>query len=257
MTPIIGICAAYEQARWSYWEMPAAIVASTYLDHVARAGGIGIGLIPSDTATANPDLLLDSMDGLLLVGGVDIDPRNYGQMPDIRLEATAPDRDAFELSLTRAAFARDLPILGICRGLQIMNVARGGSLHQHLSDLGYAEHRKAPGFLDTTTAHEVHVEPGSRVAQGIGSGAQPVNSHHHQGIARVAAGATVSATSVADGLPEALEWNDRTFAVGVQWHPEAMDLSATITQFVSSCRQRRASRGNRPLGTDTPVSSYG
>ncbi|WP_139007251.1 gamma-glutamyl-gamma-aminobutyrate hydrolase family protein [Arthrobacter crystallopoietes] len=236
--PIIGICSAYEPARWSFWDMPAAIVASTYLDHIAQAGGIGIGLIPSDAATASPETLLDRIDGLLLLGGADVDPRNYGESPDPNLEATVPLRDAFELSLSRAAFARDLPILGICRGMQIMNVACGGTLHQHLADHGYAEHRKAPGHLDARTFHDVRVQSDSWAAQGIGSGTRSVNSHHHQGVAQVATGATVSATSAVDSLPEALEWRHQAFALGVQWHPEAMDLPATIAHFVSTCAEQ-------------------
>lgn len=255
--PIIGICSAYETARWSFWEMPAAVVASTYLDHVVHAGGIGIGLIPSEEAARDPDLLLDRIDGLLLLGGADIEPRHYGEAPGPKLERTAPLRDKFELSLTRTAFARDLPVLGICRGLQIMNIAGGGTLHQHLDDHGYAEHRPAPGHLDERTHHDVVVEQGTWTARGTGSGVQRVNSHHHQGIAQVAAGAAVTAVSSADDLPEALEWRDRTFALGVQWHPEAMELGTTIAQFVRVCAEKTQATHKSSSRIKAPVSSLG
>ena len=246
-TPVIGVCAAYERASWGYWDAPAAVVASSYLDHIERAGGLGIALIPMPSAPAQAARLAERIDGLLLIGGVDVHPHNYGEEPAATLESTGVGRDAFELAMVGAAFARDLPLLGICRGLQLMNVARGGTLHQHLDDAGHPGHREAPGRLDEASFHEVDVTAGSWAAAGTGAGRRAVNSHHHQGINRVSPGAVVTAVSVPGGLPEALEWPGQTFALGVQWHPEAMELSTTIAEFVAACGDR-ADRGEAQEG---------
>ncbi|EME22662.1 peptidase C26 [Rhodococcus triatomae BKS 15-14] len=231
--PVIGVCAAFEAARWGFWDQRAAIVPATYLDKIATAGAIAIGLLPDERGAGEPDALLDRVDGLMLVGGVDVSPASYGEPQSDRTEATEPLRDTFELNLARAAMLRDIPILGICRGLQIMNVATGGTLHQHLLDAGYAEHRPSPGRLDHATFHEVDVVSGTRAAAVCGAGVQVVNSHHHQGVDVLGDGAVVTARSLPDHVPEALEWPQQRFALGVQWHPEAAELSHALTDFVS------------------------
>jgi putative glutamine amidotransferase len=232
--PIIGICAATEPARWSFWDQDAALVADTYLTAVRRGGGLPVILVPEDLAAADVEALLDRVDGLLLIGGADVDPSAYGAVPSPRTERTVPMRDRFELALVHGALERDIPVLGVCRGLQILNIAAGGTLHQHLADEGFAEHRPAPGRLDGPTLHEVELEPGSRAAEAAGAVCETVNSHHHQGVARVGEGGRVTARSVPDGVIEAIEWPSQRYALGVQWHPEALELSTTIAGFVAA-----------------------
>ncbi|OBF13796.1 gamma-glutamyl-gamma-aminobutyrate hydrolase family protein [Mycobacterium sp. ACS4331] len=234
MTPIIGICAAFERARWGFWDQPAAIVSSTYLNKIERAGGVAIGLIPGALSAEAPELILSRIDGLLLIGGVDLDPASYGALRTDRTETTVPQRDAFELSLAKAALEADIPVLGICRGMQILNVATGGTLHQHLLDAGFDEHRPSPGRLDDATFHDIEVQSGTHAAKLAGGGRQTINSHHHQGVDKLGEGAVVSARSVPDGLPEALEWPSRQYALGVQWHPEASELEHAFTDFVDA-----------------------
>ncbi|MXP23830.1 gamma-glutamyl-gamma-aminobutyrate hydrolase family protein [Gordonia sp. HNM0687] len=232
-TPIIGVCAAFETATWGFWQQHAAIVPSTYLNKIAAAGAIAVGLAPDERAARNPELILDRIDGLMLIGGLDLTPGSYGAVRTRKTEATEPLRDTFELNLTRAAMHRDMPILGICRGMQILNVATGGTLHQHLRDEGFAEHRPRPGRLDGETFHQVAVRPESHAAALSGSGIQVVNSHHHQGVAVLGEGAVVTAHALPDRLPEAVEWPRHRYVLGVQWHPEAVELTHALTDFVA------------------------
>jgi putative glutamine amidotransferase len=243
--PAIGICAAWDRAAWSFWHQDAALVAGTYLDCVRRAGGLPILLAPEPLSASDVEALIGRVDALLLIGGADLDPASYGQAATARTEATYPLRDEFELALVRAAFAADLPVLGICRGLQIMNAATGGTLHQHLTDAGFAEHRALPGSLGEPTMHGLAVEPGTSPAAPV---PDTVNSHHHQGIDRVGEGGQVVARSVPDGLVEALQWPERRYALGVQWHPEAMQMDATIAGLVAAAGEEVSlpwSPGNR------------
>ncbi|WP_432950951.1 gamma-glutamyl-gamma-aminobutyrate hydrolase family protein [Kribbella sp. CA-253562] len=231
------MCAAFEAASWGYWtRQSAAILSAHYLRKVQDAGALVIGLVPDQRGIADPVGLVERIDGLLLAGGVDVDPENYGHSASAHLEATVPMRDEFELALTRAAFERDLPVLGICRGLHIMNVAHGGTLHQHLDADRFTNHRPTPGRLDESTYHAVDVLPATLAAQALGAGVQQVNSHHHQGIDRVGTGAVVTARAAGDNLPEALEWEAQRFALGVQWHPEAMPGDNTVDAFVRAVR---------------------
>jgi len=232
--PVIGLCAANEPARWSFWHQEAAVIAETYLRAVRIGGGLPIALVPEELGASDTEALLDRVDGLLLIGGADVDPSTYGAERSHRTERTVPMRDRFEVALVRGALERDLPVLGICRGIQVMNVAAGGTLHQHLLDAGFAEHRPAPGRLDDVTQHEIEIEPDTHVARAAGALRETVNSHHHQGVDVVGEGARVTARAVPDGAIEALEWPDRRYAVGVQWHPEAMELSRTVAQFVDA-----------------------
>jgi len=233
--PPIGICAAWDRAAWSFWDQEAALVAGTYLDAVRRAGGLPLMLAPEPLSAADVEALVTRVEGLLLIGGADLDPASYGQAATARTEATFPVRDEFELALVRAAFARDLPVLGICRGLQIMNVATGGTLHQHLADAGFAEHRALPGSLGEPTLHQVAIEPESLLTP-AGPGPLTVNSHHHQGIDQVGDGGRPVARSLPDDLVEAIEWPAQRHALGVQWHPEALELDETITALVAAAR---------------------
>lgn len=237
--PVIGVCAAWERAAWSFWNQPAAVVAGTYLGAVQRAGGTPVVLAPEPLQDADVESYGAWLDGLLLIGGADLDPVSYGQPAAERTEATVPLRDEFELALARAAFAWDLPVLGICRGLQILDVATGGTLHQHVTDAGFAEHRPVPGSLGEPTHHAVEVDPGTSLAVN-GRRRITVNSHHHQGIDKVGEGGRVVARSLPDQLVEAVEWPQLRYALGVQWHPEELELDTTIAGLVAAAADRAA-----------------
>lgn len=246
--PVIGVCAAFERARWGFWDMPAAIVAGTYLEHLEHGEAVPLALIPSEHTVSAAASLVERIDGLLLLGGVDVSPESYGADPEPGLEATMPLRDRSEIALARAAIAAGVPVLGICRGLHVLNVATGGTLRQDIGELGPARHRAAPGRLDEPTHHGISVLPDSQLACAVGAGRTVVNSHHHQAVDRIGEGAVVTAVSDEDGLVEALEWGECAFAVGVQWHPEAMALGGIIERFLDAVRLRLA----LPAGGDLP-----
>jgi putative glutamine amidotransferase len=196
-----------------------------YVQAVTAAGGEPVWLEPSVILAArNPEEVLGELDGLLLSGGGDIDPRYYGEIvrPEAGVKIDA-QRDAAELLLTRAALASEMPIFGICRGIQTLNVAGGGSLHQDLRELPIeaAVHRQARTKEDWEAAHSVTVTKGSRVAALLGGGQAEVNSFHHQAVKAVAADFVVTAQAP-DGVIEAIEHRSHPFALGVQWHPERM-----------------------------------
>lgn len=234
LRPIIGICAALEPAHWSFWHQDAVLVARAYAKAVQAAGGIPIALVPGELDVLDARTLVDRIDGLLLIGGADVDPASYGAERSPCTETTYPLRDRFEVALVHEALEDDVPVLGICRGLQILNVAAGGTLHQHLPDAGFAEHRPLPGCLGEPTMHEVELEPGSLLAAASPALRLPVNSHHHQGVAEVGTGGRHVARSIPDGVIEAVEWPAQRYALGVQWHPEAMELSTTVAVFVAA-----------------------
>jgi len=242
MRPLIGICAALEQATWSVWDLQAYLLPRMYVDAVQRAGG-GAVLLPADPVwVEDPDELLDRIDGLMLAGGSDIDPSTYGHERDPSTIGTVPERDAFELALTRRAFERDMPYLGICRGMQLMNVAAGGTLIQHLPDShGHEDHRRVRGSFEGAD-HDVRLEPGSLAARAAGEHLHATKSHHHQGVGEVGDGLVVSGWSTLDDLPEAIERPDLRFALGVQWHPEADETSRLIAALVEEAAAARAAR---------------
>ena len=236
-SPRIAVGGVATVAKWGFWERDAVLVARTYLDALVGSGAVPIVIPP--LPGIDPGEALLGVDGLLLVGGVDVDPARYGQPPTERMEETSDLRDEFELAMVRLALERDIPMLGICRGLQVMNVATGGSLHQHLVDVGYAEHRPVPGSLGVDTSHEVQVEADSHLAR-CGMGVLALtNSHHHQGIAIVGDGGRVVARATADGVVEAIEWSSSTFALGVQWHPEEPRMSSLFDALVAAARSKR------------------
>jgi putative glutamine amidotransferase len=196
-----------------------------YASAVEAAGGEAVWLDPEILAGTDPQEILRDLDGLLFSGGVDIDPQEFGEavVPDAGVEID-PSREALELPLARAALAGDLPVFGICRGVQTLTVAAGGSLHQDLALLdreGAAHQQRTAGKDETAVAHPVRVEAGSRLAAAIGEGEQHVNSFHHQAVRDVPAGFVVTARS-SDGVVEAVEDPRRPFLIGVQWHPERM-----------------------------------
>lgn len=191
-----------------------------YVRAVQRAGGLALLLAPDPVTTERPDELLDRVDALVLAGGVDV--------------GDDPERDAFEAALTRRALQRDLPLLGICRGMQLINVAAGGTLIAHVPDaVGHDDHRHAPGAWSD---HDVRLAAHSLAARAAGATTTAVKSHHHQGIDRVGDGFTVTGWATGDDLPEAMERPDRRFALAVQWHPEADDASQLIVALVDAVR---------------------
>ncbi|MDP1876354.1 MAG: gamma-glutamyl-gamma-aminobutyrate hydrolase family protein [Actinomycetota bacterium] len=233
--PVIGIPAVYTTAAWGFWKEGAHLVANTYVSALWDAGAFPIVIPPTgmdDPATFTR--ILDHVDGLLFVGGADLDPGLYGQGAAPELEETSPTRDSFETPLILAALERDVPLLGICRGVQLMNVATGGSLHQDLVSAGFDDHRQSPGFLDQGCFHDIGIEDNSLLATIAGSPTMTVNSHHHQGIDGIGVGALVTARAATDGCIEAVEWPDRRFALGVQWHPEKPRSAAFFAALVDA-----------------------
>jgi putative glutamine amidotransferase len=208
---VIGVTCYVEPASWAVWEsVPAALLPQTYVNHL-RAAGARVVLLPPDDVDAE---VLDRLDGLVLAGGADVGPQHYGEAPHPR-SVPRPDRDAGELLLLRGALDRHLPVLGVCRGMQLLVVAYGGTLHQHMPELaGHPDHQVAPGVYSD---REVSVSPGSRLAAILG-GIVTVSCYHHQSVAQPG-GLTVTAYA-GDGVVEGVEDPDRRFVLGVQWHPE-------------------------------------
>lgn len=240
--PVIGIATHLEQARYGLWDSVCALTPILYVHAVQAAGGMAV-LIPPDSELANePDAILDRIDGLMLAGGCDIDPASYGAVPHPETRGTVPARDELELALSRRALERDMPLLGICRGMQLLNVACGGTLIQHLPDqVGHGEHRRHPGTFDGSE-HEVRLESGSLAARVVGEEVHVTKSHHHQGVDRIGDGLVVTGRSVLDELPEAIEVPDRGYVLGVQWHPEADATSPVVASLVEEARARRLAR---------------
>jgi putative glutamine amidotransferase len=230
--PVIGICTALERAKWSVWDQQAYLLPRSYIRAIQGAGGIAVMLPPDEALERDPDDVLDLLDGLILAGGADIDPASYGEAPHPETRGTVPERDEFEIALARRALERDLPLLGVCRGMQLMNVAVGGTLLQHLPDShGHHEHRRNPGSFKGAD-HDVRLSDGSLAARAAGETVHATKSHHHQGIDRLGEGFEVTGWSAIDELPEAFEMPDRRFALGVQWHPEADEKSRLIEALV-------------------------
>jgi putative glutamine amidotransferase len=240
--PVIGLCSALERARWSVWDQQAALLPTSYLTAVRRAGGLALMLAPDEALIEDPDEALDLLDGLVLAGGADIDPATYGAEPHAETHDTVPERDAFEIALVRRAIERDLPVLGICRGMQLLNVALGGTLRQHLpEELAHHEHRRSVGSFEDAD-HDVRLTSGSLAARAAGEQLHATLSHHHQGVDRIGEGLTVTGWATLDELPEAIELPDRAFVLGVQWHPEADEKSRLVGALVDAAQDYRAAR---------------
>jgi putative glutamine amidotransferase len=235
VTPVIGICAALERVRWAAWDVDANVIQRTYSEAVAEAGGVPIVLPPAEPVAEAPDRVLDLVDALILAGGSDIAPGSYGAEEGAEIQGARPERDRFELALARRALERDLPVLGICRGMELLNVALGGTLEQSLPEAQI--HLHTPGVLSD---HEVRLEPGSLAARTVGTELVNVRSHHHQGVAELGDGLAVSGHSVPDGIVEAIELPDRRWALGVLWHAEEGRRSPVIEALVAAARQEVA-----------------
>jgi putative glutamine amidotransferase len=234
--PAIGICAAVERVRRHPWDEVVTMVQRTYPAAVQRAGALALVLPPDESATESPDLLLDRVDALLLAGGADVDPASYGATPHPETGLVWPERDRFEIALVRGAIERELPVLGACRGMQILNVALGGTLQQHLPEvIGSDQHRHTPGLFGD---HEVRLQPGSLAARATGSERSLVKSHHHQGIAELGAGLVATGWSPDDELIGAVELPGEPYVLGVLWHPEEDEASRVIASLVGAARTK-------------------
>jgi putative glutamine amidotransferase len=232
-SPLIGISAYCEQARWGVWDSQAMVLPRRYADRVSAAGGIPVLLPPvPDVADA-----LAQLDGLMLSGGGDIDPARYGAEPAPETASVREERDTAEFELFAAALSLRLPVLGICRGMQVINVARGGSLHQHLpAVVGHDGHAPVPGAFG---AHAVRVAAGSRLAGILGRDAADVPTHHHQAVDRLGQGLTATAWTE-DGIVEAVELDaaESPFVLAVQWHPEGGDDPSLFRALIAAARDR-------------------
>jgi putative glutamine amidotransferase len=230
--PTIGVTAATENVSYGAWsKVPAFMSPAGYARAVQRAGGRPVLLLPDPEDTEDPDGVLDIIDALIVTGGAgDVDPDLYGQKPHPETGPVQEERDAYELALVRAAVGRGMPTLGICRGMQILNVVYGGGIEQHLPDVvGHEDHRHTPG---TFADHEVDLESGSLAARAVGAERAPVKSHHHQGVREIGSGLVVTGRSEDDTV-EAIEDPSCSFVLGVLWHPEEDEKSQLIKTLVS------------------------
>ena len=235
--PVIGIGAAVERASWRSWvDEPCNLSPRSYSLAVQRAGGTALLLPPDDDVAERPDVLLDVIDGLVLAGGSDIDPASYGARPHPATTGTWPERDRFELALAHRSIERELPVLGICRGMEMLNVALGGTLDQHLPErLGHEDHCHTPGAFSD---HEVRLESGSLAARAVGAETTAVKSHHHQGLDELGERLVATGWATEDGIVEAIELEGRPYALGVLWHPEADERSRVVGSLVEAARER-------------------
>ncbi|TPG36941.1 gamma-glutamyl-gamma-aminobutyrate hydrolase family protein [Mycolicibacterium hodleri] len=217
--PVVGLTTYLQQAQTGVWDVRAAFLPAGYVEGVTSAGGIAMLLPPQPVDDAIVERVLDGLDGLVITGGRDVDPATYGHAPHPKTDEPARDRDAWELALVRGALTRGLPLLGICRGAQVLNVALGGTLHQHLPDVvGHYQHQLGNAVFNTSSIQTVS---GTRVAALIGESTD-AQCYHHQAIAELGTGLMASAWD-SDGVVEAIEIPsdaDGTFVVAVQWHPE-------------------------------------
>jgi putative glutamine amidotransferase len=229
--PAIGICTALEQARFGAWDQQATLLPRGYADAVQGAGGIALLLPPDDDSAEHPGELHDRLDALLLAGGRDVDPLSYGARPQPETAEPSPERDRFELALVTAALERDMPVLGVCRGMQMLNVAMGGTLVQDLGPELVERHRHTAGVFSD---HDVVLAPGSLAAQAAGAERVAVRSHHHQALDELGEGVAAAGHCPDDGIVEAIELPGKRFALGVLWHPEEDEASGVIGALVKA-----------------------
>lgn len=237
--PVVGLTTYLEQARQGVWDVRASFLPAQYIEHVTACGAAAVLVPPQSSPEESAAAAMDGLDGLILTGGLDVQPELYGATRHPETDPPRPDRDAWELALLRQAIDRGIPVLGICRGLQLIDVAFGGTLHQHLPDvIGSDRYRLGGGRFAATT---VEVAAGTRLARLVGAGPADVRSYHHQGIDRVAEGLVVAARS-ADGVVQALEGVVDSFLVAVQWHPEEDEDSRLFHGLVAAAREAHTRR---------------
>ncbi|MBV9515135.1 MAG: gamma-glutamyl-gamma-aminobutyrate hydrolase family protein [Mycobacteriaceae bacterium] len=214
--PVVGMTTYLEQAQTGIWDVRASFLPHIYFEGVTLAGGIAVLLPPQPVDDEITDRVLDGLDGLVITGGKDVDPTRYGQVPHPETDEPRYDRDRWEFALVAGALKRHLPLLGICRGAQVLNVALGGTLHQHLPDVvGHSRHQAGNAVFSTSRVRTV---PSTRLAALIGAYSDE-QCYHHQAIADLGRGLVVAARD-ADGVIEAVEAPGDTFVLAVQWHPE-------------------------------------
>lgn len=234
--PVVGLTCYSTSAQWGAWQAEAVLLPRSYVDAVVGAGGLPVLLPPLDGVVEG---VLDRLDALLLAGGPDVDPARYGRPRGPNTQPPVPERDAAELSLLSGAVASGLPVLAVCRGMQLLNVARGGTLHQHLPDVPGlpSGHDGSPG-PGQYGRHPVRVADGSRLARVLGrTELDSVPAYHHQGIDTLGAGLVETAWA-GDGLVEAVEDAALPFCVGVQWHPEVGEDPSLFVALVEAARRR-------------------
>jgi putative glutamine amidotransferase len=213
--PLIGVTTYLEPARWGVWVREAALLPAPYARAVERSGGVPV-LLPPTGSLRGLDALVERLDGIVLAGGGDVDPGLYGAERHAETGPPQPQRDRFELALVRAVVRADLPFLAVCRGMQVLNVARGGTLVQHLPDeVGHTEHAPGPGKVG---AHRVRISATSAVGKILGDDLE-VPTYHHQAVARLGSGLAAVAWAD-DQVVEAVELHGHRFGLAVQWHPE-------------------------------------
>ena len=228
MKPIIGITCCMREARYSDFVRHAAILPSAYISMVDKAGGVPMIIPPAGDMT----ILLDSIDGLIVSGGPDISPANYNEEPGPMTTEFYPEQDYSEMGLSERALERDMPLLGICRGMQILSGADGGRMHQHLDTT--PGHEGHGGFFGKSTEHGVVLEGDSQLASIMGD-SFIVNSLHHQGVSD-SGSLDVSARADHDGLIEGVERKDKKFCIGVQWHPERKGHDLLFSALIQAAR---------------------
>lgn len=230
--PAVGVTASLEVMRSGAWEEETAGTPYAYVRAVQRAGGRAVILPPDPEAPAEA---LDGLAALIVSGAAgDTDPARYGAAPHAETRPVRSVREDFELGLVAAALDASLPLLGVCRGLQVLNVVRGGTLVQHLPDvLGHARHAQSEGIY---AEHRVRLAPGSLAARAVGAEKATVKSYHHQGVERVGEGLVASGWAEGDEIVEAIEDPRLPFALGVLWHPEEDDASRVVGALLDAVR---------------------
>ena len=235
MKPLIGITSYAEKVQMGVWTEQSALVPLVYVKAVEHAGGRPIVIPPVDDAVEET---LDALHGVIFSGGGDLDPELYGAEAHPSTDAPKPWRDKPELELLEAALARDMPVLAICRGSQLLNIARGGDLVQHLPEIvGHTRHKERAGYFSD---HDVSIAPESRLGGLLGEHA-PIKSHHHQGMGKIGDGLRPVAWDE-DGYVEGLEDPEKRFALGVLWHPEEGEDYALFKGLVEEAIRYRDAR---------------
>lgn len=240
--PVVGLTTYLDRAKFGVWDVRAGLLPGQYIQGITAAGGIAVLLPPQPVTPEIAARVLAGVSALVVTGGRDVDPLAYGQAPHSETDRPDGARDAWEFALLSEALRRGMPVLGICRGAQVLNVALGGTLHQHLPDvIGNTGHRAGNGVF---TPMPVRTVPGSRLAELLGETCQ-VQCYHHQAIAEVGAKLRVSARDD-DGVIEAIELPGEDFVLAVQWHPEEspddLRLFAAVVQAAVRYEQAQVSR---------------
>jgi putative glutamine amidotransferase len=254
LPPRIGLTTYREQAAFGVWSETADLLPTTYADAIVAAGGAPMLLPPAAVAgdvEAAADAVLDGLHGLVLTGGADVDPARYDAKRDDHTGPERADRDGWEIALVAAAMRRDLPLLGVCRGMQVLAVALGGTLVQHLPDaVGNDSHNPTVGVHGR---HEVRLADGSRIADWLGAQTE-VATYHHQSVDRLP-NAVVANGWAEDGTVEAFEVCDTTWTIGVQWHPEVYDGLPLFSAFVKASRAWRDASAQPSISQSSGVST--